>query len=330
VEGPCGTDLLEADAIVNAAGPWAGRIASRCGQDVGLQLTKGSILVLAHRLAGAVINRCRPPSSHDIIVPTGTVSLFGTTSEAVDDPGTTAVRPEEIQELLDGATPLIPGIRNIRILRAWAGVRPLVRPKEWPSGAPLPRRHQVIDHGQAGVAGFFTVCGGSLTTHRSMAEDLGDRVCRYLRWNEPCRSATTPIAAGPYWRPAAGYRSLENRRSFEAALCECEAIDGEIVAQAIRSGDIGGLDECRRRLRIGFGPCQGTFCGPRVAGLLAELHPDRDVIGELGAFWAERLKGMTMAPWGNQARQILLNEHVYTRSLGLRLGVGLASGVVPS
>src|SRR3546814_9091868 len=98
--------------------------------------------------------------------------LFGTTSQVVDDPNMTAVQPDEIQALLDGAEPLVPGIRGYRALRAWAGVRPLVRPPSWPAGQPLSRRHKVIDHTERGVTGAFTVCGGSLTTHRSMAEDV--------------------------------------------------------------------------------------------------------------------------------------------------------------
>ena len=118
VEGPSGSLRLEADAVVNAAGPWSGEIARLLGQDVALELTKGSILVFAHRLVTRAINRCRMPSSFDIMVPTGTVSLFGTTSEVVDDPSTTLVRPQEVQDLLDAAEPMIPGIRDRRVLRA--------------------------------------------------------------------------------------------------------------------------------------------------------------------------------------------------------------------
>ena len=321
MEGPSGSSFVEADVIVNAAGAWSSRIAALVDQTVELQLTKGSIIVLAHRLVGKVINRCRHPTSHDIIVPTGTVSLFGTTSEVVDDPSTTTVRPEEIQELLDGAEPLIPGIRGFRALRAWAGVRPLVKPKEWPRGVPLPRRHNVIDHRMSGLVGFFTVCGGSLTTHRSMAEDVCDQVCQYLRWNEPCWSATTPLtdSKNRFWRPASTYEAIERRAEFAAPICECESIDAAAISEMITSGGVTRLDDLRRRLRIGFGPCQGTFCAPRVAGMLAAANSAVDAGDQLGEFWAERLKGMSLTAWGPQARQILLSDQVYERTLGIRL-----------
>jgi glycerol-3-phosphate dehydrogenase len=321
VEGNAVHRTISADAIVNAAGPWAARIAGLVDQHVELQLTKGSILVLAHRMVGKIINRCRPPSSHDIIVPTGTVGLFGTTSELVDDPATISVHPEEVQALLDGATPLIPEIRRFRALRVWAGVRPLVKPGEWPAGLPLPRRHTVIDHSAQGLAGFLTVCGGSLTTHRSMAEDAGDQLCRQLGWNVASASAATPLGAAgaAFWRPAEAYAEVAAGGSFDAQLCECESVPAVAVDRLLADAGAVSFDDLRRLLRVGFGPCQGTFCAPRAASLLAAHRPACNAAGELHDFWLERLKGMAPVAWGAQARQLLLNDAIYERTLGLRL-----------
>ncbi len=323
VKGNGSERRIETDIVVNASGSWSARVAALADQRVDLELTKGAIIVLAHRLVGAVVNRCRPPSSHDIIVPTGTVSLFGTTSEVVEDPDTTTVGAAEIQVLLDGAEPLIPGIRQYRALRAWAGVRPLVKPADWPDGTPLSRRHQVIDHAEDGLHGFFTVCGGSLTTHRSMAEDVGNHVCRQLGLSRPCRTATTPLGedgARDHWRPTENYQRLEREGRFDIPICECEAVDGAAISELIETRGMKRLHDLRRRLRIGFGPCQGTFCGPRVAGLLAEADPDFRTEAELGRFWSERLKGMALTAWGEQARQLLLSDAVYRETLGIRLG----------
>jgi glycerol-3-phosphate dehydrogenase len=292
------------------------------GQDVDIELGKGSIIVFAHRMVSRAVNRCRPPASYDIIVPTGTVSLFGTTSEVVDDPDVTDVRPEEIQALLDNAEDLIPGIRRYRAFRAWAGVRPLYRPPGWSSGTPLPRRHAVVDHARFGLAGFYTVCGGSLTTHRSMAEDLGNVVCASLGLNTPCRSSTTPLAGAggaSDWRPAQGYYEIEGGRRYRAPVCECESIDMADVARLIAGASVKHLHDVRRRLRVGFGPCQGTFCGPRVAAMIKESDPSYAAAEDLVLFWAERMKGSRHVAWGTQARQMLLGDLVYRQTLGLRL-----------
>jgi glycerol-3-phosphate dehydrogenase len=312
---------LEADCVVNAAGPWAARVAFLADQTVDLELTKGSILVFAHRFVSKAINRCRPSTSHDIMVPTGTVSLFGTTSEVVDDPDTTRVNPEEIQSLLEGGEAMIPGLRSYRAFRAWAGVRPLLKPADWSQGKPLPRRHKVINHAPLGLSGFFTLCGGSLTTHRAMAEDLGNQVCHHFRAIAPCRTATTPLASHrntSHWRPAESFESIEAENRRDSGICECESVSQSDLDALISEGGYG-LHDLRRRLRIGFGPCQGTFCAGRVAGLLAEADPGFPAEEALARFWSERLKGMTRTAWGDQARQVLLSDLVFREVMGLRL-----------
>ncbi len=322
VSGRSGDRTLAADIVVNAAGPWSSRVAGMVGESADLELGKGSIIVFSHRMVTRAINRCRPPTSHDIIVPTGTVSLFGTTSKVVNDPDTTQVHPEEIQELLDNAEPLIPNARSYRAFRAWAGVRPLYKPKDWPSGKPLSRRHAIIDHGDNGLIGFFTVCGGSLTTHRSMAEDLGNRVCQSIGLNTPSATATTPLTAGTDrtgWRPEDSYLRIEKSRHYLAPLCECESVDRADILNLIEDHGVRRLDDLRRRLRVGFGPCQGTYCGSRVAALIASRYPDYSSIEDLGQFWAERLKGSIRTAWGQQARQALLGDVVYRETLGIRL-----------
>ena len=322
VWGPEGEKTLEADIVVNAAGPWSARVAALAGEKTNLELGKGSLLVFSHRMTTKAVNRCRPPTSHDIIVPTGTVSLFGTTSEVVDDPDTTHVRPEEIQELLENAEDLLPDAKRYRAFRAWAGVRPLFRPKNWPSDQPLPRRHSIINHGNNEIDGFFTICGGSLTTHRSMAEDLGDTICQSLGLDRPCETATTSLVAGTEqtsWHPAGNFHKLERSRDFKKAICECESVERDDILALVKTKNIIRLNDLRRRLRVGVGPCQGTFCGSRVAAMIASQYPDYSAIEDLSDFWTERLKGSRYTNWGHQAKQTLLSDAVYRETMGIRL-----------
>jgi glycerol-3-phosphate dehydrogenase len=61
-----------------------------------------------------------------------------------------------------------------------------------------------------------------------------------------------------------------------------------------------------------MGPCQGAFCALRAAGILeaaetsgaAALQPLRD-------FLDERMKGLLPVLWGDQARQLGLNQLIY-------------------
>lgn len=50
-------------------------------------------------------------------------------------------------------------------------------------------------------------------------------------------------------------------------VCRCEDISEEDVLKAIRSG-YTDIEELRKKLRIGMGPCQGRVCVQLVAKIL--------------------------------------------------------------
>lgn len=50
-------------------------------------------------------------------------------------------------------------------------------------------------------------------------------------------------------------------------ICRCEDIDEEEVIKAIDEG-CTDLEELRKKLRIGMGPCQGRICIPLVIEIL--------------------------------------------------------------
>ena len=184
---------IECDGIINAAGPWSGKVAKLINQNVELQLTRGCGIFFKNQIVSQAINRCRIPNNNDIMCPSGKESLWGTTSEVVYDPDTPKTRSDEIQKLLLGAEELFPNIRNYKSFRTWSCVRPLVRPKNIDKNLPLPRSHLVIDHEEIGLKFFLSVCGGALTTHRLMAEDVVNKLGNKFGINIECSSHTTPL-----------------------------------------------------------------------------------------------------------------------------------------
>jgi len=184
---------IECDGIINAAGPWASKVAKLINQNVELQLTRGCGIFFTGQLVSQAVNRCRIPNNNDIMCPSGKESLWGTTSEVVYDPDTPKTRSDEIQKLLLGAEELFPNIRNYKSFRTWSGVRPLVRPKNIDKNLPIPRSHLVIDHEETGLKNFLSVCGGALTTHRLMAEDVVNKLGNKFGLSIECSSHTTPL-----------------------------------------------------------------------------------------------------------------------------------------
>ena len=92
---------------------------------VGVIPGKGIMIAMNHRLVDTVINRCTMPADGDILVPIRTVSVIGTTDIRAADPDEIPVAQDEVDAMLDDGERLVPGFRDARALRVWAGVRPL-------------------------------------------------------------------------------------------------------------------------------------------------------------------------------------------------------------
>nr|MBA3586434.1 anaerobic glycerol-3-phosphate dehydrogenase subunit A [Chloroflexota bacterium] len=264
--------------VVSAAGAWAGKVAALAGATLAMSPGKGSMLILNRRMTTAVVNRLAPPGDGDILVPVHTVCILGTTDITVPDPDDADVTRDEVDALLRDGERLVPGISGARVLRAYAGSRPLYDAGEL--GDPghdesreISRAHHVIDHGQRdGVGGLWSIVGGKLTTYRLMARDVADAVAASLGVETACRTADEPLpppATGtPYWlgdRLAA----LEADGGGNAELiCECELVTQRRLDHALDERGDSSLDDLRRTTRLGMGPCQGAFCMPRAAATL--------------------------------------------------------------
>ncbi len=85
------------------------------------------MLITNRRLTRMVINRCRPASDGDIIVPNDTVSILGTTSVTLHDAEDWAVTSPEVSQIVAECSKMVPEIEGGRLIRAYAGVRPLFR-----------------------------------------------------------------------------------------------------------------------------------------------------------------------------------------------------------
>lgn len=329
--------FIAAEMVVNAAGSWAGQIAAMAGCPVTVRPSKGTLVGMAYRFVNTIINRCHPPGDGDILVPVGTIAVIGTTSVTVDDPGDTSVQAWEVQKMLDEGEKMIPGFKQARALRAWAGTRPLYEESSQAQGREAKRTFAVLDHAaRDGVGGLVTVVGGKFTTYRLMAEKAADVVCRHLGVDKPCVTRDFQISDfrfQTFHLPPSTFhffhslphrlREIEESDKKDQLICECELITREHIEQAAREHPAASaewvLDDLRRDLRLGMGPCQGGFCGYRAAGILHEMGcADAGQATRLLTNFAEkRWKGQRPVLWGQSLRQALLDEQIYRGILGM-------------
>lgn len=265
---------IHADMVVNAAGAWTGKLAAMAGVEVVILPSKGTMVAMNHRLVNTVINRCKMPSDGDILVPSHTVCVIGTTSVTVPDPEPLRIEPWEVQKMLDEGDKMVPGFSKARVLRAWAGVRPLFQETYTGGGRDVTRKLALLDHKEReGIEGLLTITGGKWTTFRLMAEATVDTICTHLGTQRPCTTATTAVPGaeqGNYW---VGHRlhEIEETKWQGDLICECELVTRTMVENAIQRNPALTLDDLRRDVRLGMGPCQGGFCTYRAVGVLHEM-----------------------------------------------------------
>jgi glycerol-3-phosphate dehydrogenase len=64
---------------------------------------------------------------------------------------------------------------------------------------------------------------------------------------------------------------IKKEPDYGVIICRCEEISrGEVLAALRRSVPCDTVDGVKRRVRPGMGRCQGSFCGPHVAEIIAE------------------------------------------------------------
>lgn len=335
---------LHSRIVVNAGGIWSHGIAQKAGITINMFPAKGALLIFGHRVNNMVINRCRKPADADILVPGDTISLIGTTSSRVpyDQVDNMDVTQEEVDILLNQGCQLVPSLSWTRILRAYAGVRPLIADDSDPSGRKISRGIVCLDHASRdGAEGFITISGGKLMTYRLMAETAADMVCKKLGVDAKCTTHIDPlpgseeteenksprkhIIAMSTGQIAARERhgALSSQIKYdseadEALVCECEQVTVGEIKYAMDKLHVNNLVNLRRRTRMGMGTCQAGICASRAAAILGNKYGDGKALADLRSFLQERWKGIRPVGWGRSLAEAYFTSWIYKGVCGMK------------
>jgi glycerol-3-phosphate dehydrogenase len=177
------SSTVSARVVVNATGPWTDRtLGLRRQRPRLLRPTKGShIVVPRDRLPiDATVMTHAAGDVFVFAIPSGGQVFIGTTDSDFDgDYDAVHVTDDEVHRFLSQINAAFPEahLGEDDVLGTWAGLRPLLAPKDDQATRDIPRDHEV----RVDEDGLVTVTGGKLTTHRLMAAEVLDRIAVDLR-----------------------------------------------------------------------------------------------------------------------------------------------------
>jgi glycerol-3-phosphate dehydrogenase len=339
--------IVEAELVMNAAGPWVPEVAALAGEALRLRPGKGIHLVFERRVSNVAIYAKGVDGRDMFTFPHEQNSMAGTTDDDYyGDLDRIDVTEDEVAYVLQAMERSIPGIHAHRVLHAIQGVRPTL----FGFGAyedELSRDYEVVDHGAAGgVRGLYSMTGGKLAAYRLMAEDATNQLTAALGVEAPCRTAELPLPGGeaPADLPALaarfdvgltavarlGFRhgALAERvlqagddagRRGRRIVCACEPVLDAELRHVARHEGLRKLSDCTLRVRLGVGACQGAGCGAIAAGVLAEeLGWDAArAVREVAELAAARWRAVSPVLSGAQVGAMELHRHVHFGMLGL-------------
>jgi glycerol-3-phosphate dehydrogenase len=334
------TESVKCKAVVNASGPWASKLAKMAGQTLELRYNKGSHVILDRCITNVAIVTRSVDMRWVYLVPHENTTLIGTTAlDTWDDPDQLVTTQDEIEYLLKSFEFVIPSIRDARIIRTMVGVRPMEAMWKVPEDG-VTRSYEIIDHANSGVSGLLSFVGGKLVICRHMAEDVTNIIAKQIGNNEECTTHMDPLPgneddvdilalAAEYKVSQHAIERLHARRGTETKtileltkenpdwrsfVCTCEPVLEAELRYTIRNEFPQTLNDIRRRVRLGTGPCQGTFCTYKAAAIIAEEMElnGKQFQTDVLDFLAERWKGKRPPIRGTGLAQEELTQGMYT------------------
>lgn len=272
--------------LINAAGNGAADISHMAGaEEFQMVWRQGNIVVLDKEPRALMpLYPVPTPVSKGVIV-TGTVhgNTVITATAAVREPGDTQTYASDVNALLTGARKLVPDLDTRRVVRAFAGGRPVIKGTNdffIGQSAVVPGLFQAAGIQSPGVASAPAIAERMERVMREAGVVLHERA----DW-DPIRHAPNDFDRTSLERKE---QLIESDPAWGQIVCRCETVpEAEIVAAIRRQPGAVSVEGVKRRCRAGMGRCQSGFCQSRVVRILArELGCDpSDVLLEDAGSW---------------------------------------------
>ncbi len=268
--------------VVNAAGVFADNIAAMAGDEFySIHPRRGTNSILdskyADSLSKTVVAALRSSSSKEAHTKGGGVVrtvenniLVGPDAFETFEKENFETKRESIEATISKHKNAVPALSGGQIITYFTGVR-----------APTYEEDFVVKKGilTKNLVHAAGIQSPGITAAPAIAVAIAEMVCELFEKNEN-KSVAKKQNFDPVRPPIIKSRELstddrdaliKQNPQYGVIVCRCEEISlAEILEAMRRNIPCDTLDGIKRRVRPGMGRCQGGFCGPTVASLIAE------------------------------------------------------------
>lgn len=273
---------IKAKYVINAAGIYSDDVAHFAGDDsFSIHPRTGDYILLdkeCGNLTNCTIFRTPTEKGKGILLSPTVDGNFLTGPTAVDmtdktDKSTTA---ESLKKIMNEARESIENIPFGKTITSFCGLRAVGSTGDF-----------IINIAENG----FVNAAGIESPGLSASPAIAEYIVKLLK--ECGLELTENTNFNPIRKPSHAFReaSIEEKNkiikenpSFGKIICRCEGVtEGEIIEAIHTNPSARDIDGVKRRTRAGMGRCQGGFCLPYVADLLAkELNVPYETITKCG------------------------------------------------
>ena len=252
--------------------------AGASGADLHNQLSNRKLQTVHRRGQYYLLDRAvKPPFEHTVfqcpsalgkgVLVTPTVHgnlLLGPNAEDIPDPLDTATTADGLSEVLRKAVLTWPALSVRSNITNFSGVRAHLTVDDFVIGP--------CD----GVPGYFEAIGiesPGLSSAPAIGSELSAMIAGFMGLSRKEKTVPYPIPARPFHDMTDEERAaaVQSDPAYGQIICRCETVtEAEIRAAIRRPVGARSIDGVKRRTRAGMGRCQGGFCLPRVAAIIAE------------------------------------------------------------
>lgn len=273
---------IQAEIVINCAGIHSDEVARMVGDDSFTISPRRGEYLLYDKETGSLIDRTifrTPTKMGKGVLAIKTVDgniMFGPTSEDRGDKEDKSVHRDSLTEIINKEGDYFDSLPLDKVITQFTGIRAHGDKGDFIINSPKPN--------------FINVAGiesPGLSSSPAIAE-MVEKMAIDMGVHEKVRPSWTPERKVP---KGFAKLSMEEKNqiikkdpAFGRIVCRCEEVtEGEIVQAIHMNPPARDIDGIKRRTRAGAGRCQGGFCLPQIAEILArELNIPMEEVTKQG------------------------------------------------